>query len=262
MRSNLSIRLLNILYSGKFVYTILLFLIIISLFRFHSFLMYKEEKNVFDLLLFSFHDFFHVFFLLSLIYLVSIFPFTTFRSFDQYAMIKFASRAKWFYTSVISMGMATLLFVLASAFICLLESLLTLKFENRWSEYGAAVYDFLLKYNDIKPATLVLFSLLLVYLFFLTLGITFFVANLIVRNNVISFIITLGFNVISIVIYLSKITFFYPFTFTYHVLVGKMGSSFYSHFVQSIIYWGTVLTLLLFIGISRVKKMDFSWRQS
>lgn len=107
-RLNISIRWLTILYSRKFVYTILLLLMISSLFRFYSFLMYKEEKNVFDLLL---NDFFHVFFLLSLIYLIGIFPFTAFRSFDHYAMIKLGSRAKWFYTSVISMGIATLLFV-------------------------------------------------------------------------------------------------------------------------------------------------------
>ncbi|WP_172418465.1 hypothetical protein MKY25_05480 [Geobacillus sp. FSL W8-0032] len=261
-RLNISIRWLTILYSRKFVYTILLLLMISSLFRFYSFLMYKEEKNVFDLLLFSLNDFFHVFFLLSLIYLIGIFPFTAFRSFDHYAMIKLGSRAKWFYTSVISMGIATLLFVLASAFICILESLLTLKFENRWSEYGEAVYHFFLQYNNIKPLTLVLFSLLFLYLFLLTLGITFFVATLIVQNNIIGFIIALGFNGMSMVVYLSKIAFFYRFTFVYHVLLGKMDGSVYSHVIESIMYWGTILALLLCIGMVRGKQMDFHRRRS
>ncbi len=254
-----SIAYLSILYSKKMVHVYIAIFIALSFFKFREFLLDTNlEKNFFDYILFIFNDFFVLFYMISVVFMIIMYPIAQIK---REMVIRFQDRKDWFKTAVGCVFMIALIMMAVLLIIMLLQALITLKFNNGWSEYALYKYaKYEMELSLMNPLSLVLSNLLLVFLYLSTLGLIFFVSNIYIGNSVFALLITIGINCGSIIIFLSRLSSFYFITFVNNTIFFDNFLSKSSNnigFIYSLAYWLILIGLLLLGGRSKVCKLDF-----
>lgn len=259
LKYNQSMQLMRTQFRPSMIYLVSSFVTIFLFVQYHRFVQFGEglHQNIYDYLLYIFNDYFNVFYFLLFVYLVMMYPLSPTSSFNQYVIMRFRSRGQWYRASVTSISMVSISLLLSILVICILQSLITLGFENQWSEYADSVNK---NRAEIQPLIVVSGKLLLIFLYTFSMGIIFFTVNLWLKNAIASFLLTYGLNVVTILIYSNHITTFYFLTFVRHVLIRQGYHNFYNHLGVSIGYWLSFIVLFLFIGWLGLRKIDLQWR--
>lgn len=263
MSKVLSIKLLEIYYSKRFLTAFFCMVVVISYFHFYAFVNSGiEQSSVYDLLLYTYNDFFYVNFLISMMSLIFIIPLLSQSSFLPYVITKFSSRKSWYNHVLISAALLTVLFIGALFLLCILQAIPSSSFVNEWTVFSSQVLNFPGEQGyNASPLLIVCYSVLLCFFYCLTLNIYFFVIHLFLKNIVLSLGIGLLLNAISTAIFLSRMEVFYAISFSGNFLVQQINSEMHARFLQSIFYWVVQLLILFLIGWWRANRMSLIGEQ-
>lgn len=157
--------------------------------------------------------------------------------------------------------------MMVSQFIGLLSiihlalSVFSLSFRNEWSVYAVEYYKnnhFVL--DNYTPAFYLLYSLLLLWLFLLFIGIVYFILLLITKNTSIALIIIIILVVLNIAISISHIGILTNVFFTKHLDIAQYiynhKSSDFSLLYNIYLYWGILLIASYFLGYVLIHRVD------
>lgn len=261
----LACKLLLIMFNYKTLFLITCLMSIYSIFKFYQFIKMPFQKNIYDLLLFTFSDFYFVFYVLSLLFLLTLYKYLPTSKFNEYLIIKFENRKVWLFSNLVSILFIGAAFILILIFICLLESFGKVDYLNKWSEFSRNNYKYSLGniFNSSSPVIIALNNIGMVYLYLCILGFTFFISHLVFRNSILSFVIAFGTNLFSVIIFIAKIQVLYQFTYIYYVLIlmKQYQINVIKEFtLPSLMYWFSLILIVLLISMFRLNKVDFYWR--
>ena len=256
---SLSLKLLRIIVTERFIYVILTLLIGACAYRYYKLLQVGlEYKNLLDALLFTFNDFFHVFFILTNIFFICLYSFNPFTNFNQYLLLKFKNMYKWFFVNIMSIVVTVFSFITFIIILIISMTILNMDVQFSWSNFALTNYDFLKEGNLTKtsPSLILLGNLINCYLFFTTMAIAVFVFSLLFRTMVVSVVFVLLMNAISTGIFLSGKSIFWRYSFVPNVLISDTNTLY--NMVKSTSYWLILIFILLVFGYYLIHKIDFN----
>ena len=217
--------------------------------------------SVYDLVIFIFSSYKILFFLLSFLFLISIKNIISKDHFNKYLLLKFRNRNQWFMKNILIIAGASLLFVIVILIILILQSLLHFSFTNNWTDVSMAAPSYI---HSSNPFVVTLFSSTLVFCYFFTIGLIFYVSNLFFKQSSFSFILAIFMNVFSIFAYnTSGKSLVMNFFFVKNTLIHEQtwSSSLYLDILSKIIYWIILIVILIRIGKRKISRMDFKFEE-
>lgn len=178
---------------------------------------------------------------------------------ENYLRVKFKSRKKYLIRNISNIFIIVIGYILLIMIICLIQSLLNLDFNNNWSEYSISLYSRNSSLLDKQPLIIMILSILKTSMYLFILVIIVEMTNMFFRYKIFGFIVAIICNVFNIAIYLYRIRPFLKFSLCPNILINSSNWSidFNITTIYSFIYLISIITLVLFISLKRINKIDF-----
>lgn len=251
-------------FTKKFVYIFMFIQAIIIFVQFWQFItMNPLQKNVYDLFMFIFNDYFFVTYLLTFAIIILFYRFNPSSSIHEYVTVKFKNRFEWFFVHILSVIFITFIYICGMVIFLILIAMINLDFQPVWSEF--AIDKFHLTQSMIlsySPLSIVIQNVFLIYLYTVTLGLMIFITYIVFQHTVASMLPPILFTVFGVVTFLGKIDWLYPYSFTSHTLINiyeygvKDG---FASITVSVLYWFILIVMLIIVGSISIGRKDFNW---
>ncbi|MGE7625466.1 hypothetical protein ACQKMD_21450 [Viridibacillus sp. NPDC096237] len=259
MRRKTSRNELNAIYFLKKEY-----ILILSILLLYSFYLLREtlikKGNLADFLL-SVTDFHALFYCISPIFLIAITSFFSVGHIQNYLIVRFKSKKAWYTHNVVLISKFVTVFCILLIAVMILESLLVLDINNKWSEYAIHFYSF---HHELlvnfKPLILIITTVLLLWLFLFFSGLLYYVVFLITGKIFISFLFLFALNSINIVGRLSQLE-----NISYYLFYNRINVFQYIYMTHSdrvdypfgiFFYWAFLIMIIYIAGYLVINKLD------
>lgn len=255
------------------IYTTITLLIIFNFLRFIEFSHKAQYANFYDLIIDTFSNQLIISYFLFSIFSVLLYNIANKKSFHQYIFLKFNNRASWYNSNIFFILVISIFIVLFIFFQCIIESILTLSFDNSWSQYCLnlvnsnsliRIYDpKTLEYiiDTISPLTYSLMNLLYMIFYFFSLGIIYFNLSMCLKKKNWAFTILCVINCINISLYKSNSYILRKISFIYNVIIidSTSNSLDFSIYLSRLNYWIFMISLLYGIGFILKSKVTLNF---
>ena len=250
------------------------FFIIITIYQFSIFieLISKNTKyNVYDLIMRNF-EYLSVFYCINLFFLVMLYNLYEKKNFYNYLNLRFRTKQEVYNANVIFVFVFSIIIVAFMNFVCVLQCINNISFNNYWSPYfyQTMTGQVNLMYTEdiiriitlkLSPFSYVMYSNLLIVLYLSFISMIFVVSNIIFKKRAVSFILVIILNAISMILEIvnspiSKLSFAKNIFF---ITASRSEINNGTFIILRIVYWVLLITITYFIGNLLTKKIDYNY---
>lgn len=255
-------------------YKILVILAPLLIYNFALFvylLLSSTQRNIFDLFIAQF-DYFALFTVYSLGYLLIIYNVNQKNNFYKYYYLKFDSKHQVYNMNVLTLLIISILYTLTINIFSLIEGILFLPLDNSWSQYFYSISNGVLNVfysldnvqvltTTISPLTYVLLTNLFVIAYFFFQGILYYVIDLFLNKNGLSLLIVVAINTFSRIMdtfggNVEKLS----FTNNVYFITSPIEDfSSYSFILSRVLYWGILICATYLIGTIKSTRSDYKF---
>lgn len=226
----------------------------------------EYKKNIIDLILFVISDVHIVLYLFTLLFIIAILYLSKKGIFNEYVLLRYNNKIRWYKTQLITLFLYSFLFVLFVVCICFIISVSNLQLVNTWSDFAKYISK---SYNPIitkdmvqnySPNLLIIINSVYLLLYLNMSGLIYFISNLLTKNNIIGFIISYSSIILSLSIeYLNIINLikFIPFK---NIIISEHNLDYINNhnpsFLFSFLYFLIINFLLIITGYIILQKKE------
>lgn len=263
--------------NDKIKHTFIITLVVFVFYRYIFFMQnsFMQNQNIYDLFISVYSNILVVGYFMFIIFLVFIYNIAVKNDFNKYLFCRFSTINKWYTYNIFTILILSIIFVVITYVICILEGVLTLDLANKWSAYSvyvgsgnspitiynSEVFSFIS--STISPFVYVVINSIYFTMYIFIIGSIFFVLNIILKNKILSILSTIIINYINIMAYNSDIYLFRKYSFFNNIIIlGQTDGGDISTLFSPLIYWCILSSIIYFLGEKLIRKSDLKFGEN
>jgi hypothetical protein len=197
-------------------------------------------------------------FIHTLFFIIIIDKVISFSGVDVIYTVKQKSRKGVLVAKLLSVLLLSILYIMISVIITLLQSIGKSCFNSNWSQLSIMNFGILYTNGIDKLSNLMYPFMINLVLYFITIGFIYLFFLLLIKNKIIATFITITIGILGYIVYLCKVEQFYKFTLLGNVILGFGQNQL--NIKPNFVYWGINIIILSLLCYKIYKRTDLTWK--